>query len=87
METDYIYGFNWPSTKAGEVAIANCSARLDMTVATRSCDINGVWDNNIDVSNCESHTYSSISTRVNNLCTYINYVIRSHIILVVAVFA
>lgn len=64
METDYIYGFNWPSTKAGHVAVVNCSVLVNITVATRLCDINGVWDDNIDVSNCESDEFSLLSTQV-----------------------
>ena len=74
MEIDNIYGFNWPSTKAGAVAIANCSVRLNVTIATRLCDINGVWDDNIDVSNCESDAYSTISIRVHGLSMYKSYV-------------
>ena len=62
-ESDNFYGFNWPSTKGGEVAIVNCSVRLDMTFATRLCNTNGVWGT-INVSNCESDTYSSISIMV-----------------------
>ena len=64
METDNIYGFNWPSTKAGHVAVVNCSVFINITFATRLCNINGVWDDNIDVSNCESDEYSFLSIRV-----------------------
>ena len=66
METDNVYGFNWPSTEAGHMAIVNCSVYINITVATRLCNINGVWDN-IDVSNCESDEYSFLSIWVNDV--------------------
>ena len=55
METDNIYGLNWPNTKTGEQAIVRCSpfSFFANNVASRLCDNNNVWDK-IDVTNCES---------------------------------
>ena len=62
-EIDSTYGFNWPSTNAGDMAIVYCLAMSDTSVATRLCNNNNVWGN-IDVSNCESHSYSDLFTEV-----------------------
>lgn len=67
-ETDKIYGLNWPTTKADEVAIVACSTINDTKVATRLCKSNHIWDN-IDVSNCESDTFSDLLRMV---ATYIH---------------
>ena len=55
METDNIYGLNWPNTKTGELATIRCNTNN----ATRLCNNNNIWDK-VDVSNCESGRYSSL---------------------------
>ena len=62
METDNIYGLNWPNTKTGELAIVKCSPfsiTIGDNVATRLCNNNNIWDK-INVTNCESSQYSDL---------------------------
>ena len=66
METDKIYGLNWPNAKSGELVIVKCSAFSDTNNATRLCNNNNIWDK-IDVSNCESDLYSILLLEV---CIY-----------------
>jgi len=56
METDNIYGLNWPNTKTGELATIRCNTNN-----------NNIWGK-IDVSTCETYRYSSLLMMV---CGYI----------------
>lgn len=82
METDNIYGLNWPNTKTGELAIVKCSPFMigkANNFATRLCDNNNVWDK-IDVTNCESFQYSLLLLEVhhyNYYCYYYAHVVST----------
>ena len=69
METDNIYGLNWPNTKTGELAIVKCSPTIANNVATRLCNNNNIWDK-INVTNCESFQYSLLLFEVRTSLSY-----------------